>query len=352
MNIKNVSIAALVAVTFAGCDAEPADAATELRTQQDNGFQLNSAVINGTTLNGFQLNGFQLNGWQLNGWQLNGFQLNGITLSGSLFSGIITVKGKPVVKTGADFVGSEITLSKTGAYYKLRIDNITVDPANPTGDVYFYKVSVYDAVKKIWTSLCKDSEGHPVDAIPLKNAWDLQTGDRLDLPNAVTFACRGAALAKCVEWGYRPWATRQRCDGGNCVDESLVDTHQACTRMARADYCGDGTPYTFNGTPIDIYDAFDPPIQQAATFGAESWKIEAEWGPDGARCVGDDLRLKMFDDAGVEYDHPPCLDALDDFGDCGDMPAQRGAEVATRYCSVWQSDPAACELATVQAADN
>ena len=49
MNIKNMSSVALFAAILAGCDADPADDSLELRSEQGNGFQLNSAVINGTT---------------------------------------------------------------------------------------------------------------------------------------------------------------------------------------------------------------------------------------------------------------------------------------------------------------
>ena len=35
---------------------------------------------------------------------------------------------------------------------------------------------------------------------------------------------------------------------------SLASYHQACTRMARADYCGDGTSHTQDGTWIEYYD--------------------------------------------------------------------------------------------------
>jgi hypothetical protein len=351
MHIKNWSSAALAAVALAACDGPDGSGELYTRAEQDNGFVLNSAIVNGEKLNGWQLNGEKLNGWQLNGWQLNGWQLNGVSLTGTLFTATATGKGKPHKRSGLDLIGSEITLSHGGTAYKLRVDDIYLDPAQSSGDVYFYAISVYDPVTNTWSSLCEDGQGQPTEAIPLKYAWDPDTGDRLDKPHALTLACRGAVLAKCVEWGYRPWATRKRCNGQSCATESLRDAHQACTRMARADYCGDGTPYTVNGTPIDIYDRYSPPIQQAATLGASEWKPEAEWGPDGALCVGDDLRLKLLDDIGMDYEYPPCLDALDDFSNCGDMPANRGAEVATRYCSKWSSEPGACELATVKGAD-
>ncbi len=76
------------------------------------------------------------------------------------------------------------------------------------------------------------------------------------------------AIAKCVDWGYAP--------------ETVGDaTFEACTRMVRADYCGDGTSWTLDGTFIDID---DPSGLQVATDAPEM-QFEAGWGPDGAVCV-------------------------------------------------------------------
>jgi hypothetical protein len=353
MHLSKWSSAALAAGSaLAACDApSPADL-LHSREEQDNGLVLNSAVVNGEVFNGWQLNGGVLNGWQLNGWQLNGWQLNGVSLAGTMFTATATGKGKPHKRSGLDLIGSEITLSRAGVAYKLRIDDIYHDPDQSSGDVYFYAISVYEPATKSWSSLCEDDQGQPTAAIPLKYAWDPDTGDRLDKPQAVTLACRGAVLAKCVEWGYRPWATRKRCSGQSCSYESLRDAHQACTRMARADYCGDGTPHTFNGTPIDIYDKYSPPIQKIATLGKSGWKPEAEWGPDGAVCVGDDLRLKMFDELDIAHKMPPCLTALDDADNCGTLPSWRGGKVASRYCSKWKSDPDECDLSTLDEHDD
>jgi hypothetical protein len=89
----------------------------------------------------------------------------------------------------------------------------------------------------------------------------------------VTFACRTAALAKCVEFGYRPWSVKS--------GTSLADHHQACTRMVRADYCGTGQAHTVSGTPVHVLDKLgvqtaDPNVP---------YVVEAEWGPNGATCL-------------------------------------------------------------------
>lgn len=65
---------------------------------------------------------------------------------------------------------------------------------------------------------------------------------------------------------------------------SLWEYHQACVRAIRADYGGDGTGHTRDGTLVDIADRLgiqrpepDPP--------GRALQFEAAWGPDGAVCV-------------------------------------------------------------------
>ncbi len=64
---------------------------------------------------------------------------------------------------------------------------------------------------------------------------------------------------------------------------SLADYHEACTRMIRADYCGDGTSFTKDGTLIDMGDGVG--VQSFETVSRPSFAFEAVWGPNGATCV-------------------------------------------------------------------
>ena len=352
MKKKLLGCAAGLAVALVGaCDApevihdehEGDDIA--LRDGVDNGLALNSANLNGWTLNGFRTNGWTLNGWTLNGWTLNGWTLNGWTLNGSAIEGTYTdVNGAPILLHGTDLIGSQLVLTYGGQDFTLMFADIYKDPSDPTGDVYFYNVLTLDPASQTWSSLCRDMYGEPTEAIALRHHWDPDTGARIDDPSAVTLACRGGALAKCVEWGYRPWATVQNCVGATCTQVSLTDHHQACTRMARADYCGTGTPYTLNGTPIDIYDRLNPALQSRATTGKE-WKVEAEWAPDGALCLGKELRYHLLAQAGVTRAAPACMKSLQALKDCGKFHATRPtAKLGNAYCNKWQEDPGKCDL--------
>jgi hypothetical protein len=64
----------------------------------------------------------------------------------------------------------------------------------------------------------------------------------------------------------------------------MREYYDACVRMVRADYCGDGQGWTRSGMPIDIWD--DLGIQTADTRNDASFSFEAGWTPAGAVCVG------------------------------------------------------------------
>ena len=94
--------------------------------------------------------------------------------------------------------------------------------------------------------------------------------DRADRPTeGITLACVNGAIGKCVTWGYRPW------------EPGMRDCHQACIRMVRADYCGDGVGHTLDGTPIDVWDA-QGSVRPDRVPGMDD---EAEWGPEGATRI-------------------------------------------------------------------
>jgi hypothetical protein len=220
----------------------------------DLGSSVLSVYDNGTSLNGTSLNGTSLNGTSLNGTSLNGTSLNGTDLLGSIWSGELS----------------------NGAAISLRLDSLTqLDGAN--SDVSAYGVS-YET-QGGWQPLCGlDPQGQPALAIPLSGTWNYEQGvagggSFTPSASAFTFACRGTAIAKCVELGYKPWQNVAS------TSTSLQDHHVACTRALRADYCGDGTPHTVNGTTVNLYDNVGV---QADT---ESWNVEAEWTPAGARFV-------------------------------------------------------------------
>jgi len=183
----------------------------------------------------------------------------------------------------------------TAVPFTIKIDSAGLDPtahmpAGQANDIWMYNLLArQDNVTPApaWQPACYTEQGVADQALMLSNRWDLKTGNRLDQPNFITFACRDYSLGKCARMGYRPWAKGQSCTGAvprrTCTDLALVDHHQSCVRMMRADYCGNGKSYTVNGTTIDIYDYLNPPIQVPET----SWDIEARWVTTGAICINE-----------------------------------------------------------------
>jgi hypothetical protein len=175
-----------------------------------------------------------------------------------------------VVK-GQDVEGAELTIVEGGRSLKLKIAQVELDPQDPEQEIYLYTILYYNPVSAQWKNYCQPDRNHIAKAIPLSGYWD-QTGTHIE-DERITFACTNGVLAKCVRFGYKPWKTVQ--------GKSLRDLHQACTRMVRADYCGNGRSHTKEGTPIDIYDRAS--IQTRTPTSGMTF--EAAWNPNGAVLI-------------------------------------------------------------------
>ena len=340
---KQIGLVAVAMVSLVGCyqgvDAEDlVNEIAEMRDEQGNSVVLNGLTFNGLTFNGLTFNGLTFNGLTFNGLTFNGLTFNGLTfndvsLDGSSLQVKKKVKGKWTKHGGEDLVGMEININAPvtddqGVGHKLdfilRADDIYTDLVYD--DIHYYHLSISLKGTDVWQPLCEGG----VPAIPLQNYWNEATGDRVNDKNFVTFACTNGVLAHCTQWGYRPWAEAEQCDDGkgkkgkkHCRDISLQDHHQACTRMARADYCGDGTAWTVPGTPIDIYDALDPQIEAPET----DWPVEAEWNTNGAYCLND-IRQQGWK---AEGKYPKCKGSkAKTVSDCGTLKGDR-ALVASKF---------------------
>jgi hypothetical protein len=148
--------------------------------------------------------------------------------------------------------GSVLKLESGGAAHEARVTH--------TRDLVHYSLYVIETDKE---PLCGLSNGKPAAAVPLAGRWNERSEWS---PGGLTLACVNGAIGKCVAWGYRPWEPGMRA------------FHQACIRMVRADYCGDGAGQTLEGTPIDIWDTKGI----AARDAVPGMRLEAEWAPDGA----------------------------------------------------------------------
>ena len=89
-------------------------------------------------------------------------------------------------------------------------------------------------------------------------------------PGVFEIVCTSGARGKCVRFGYLPW-----------ISAAMRNIYDACVRMVRADYCGDGAGTTCDGMRIDLDD--DRGIQQSDSNPTQ--EFEAGWTVAGAVCV-------------------------------------------------------------------
>jgi hypothetical protein len=165
---------------------------------------------------------------------------------------------------------------EAGRNMTVRIDAVAPDPSDRDGDVWLHHFSVRDIGTGGWRDLCTaPGPDGTVAGFPLAGSWT-SDGRHLRGSSGFTVTCTAGAIGKCVRFGYKPWR--------DAAGEPLWDYHQACVRMARADYAGDGVGHTRDGTLIDLSDRLgiqrpgeDPP--------GRTLHFEAASGPDGAVCV-------------------------------------------------------------------
>lgn len=314
LNCGVISIALIGASSACGQGSTTfgtAQSKAALRLLGDRGTSLSGVILNPVALglsDEVILTGVTLHGSELDG--SDAFHVNGKVLRAVSLNAIISPNGSPLnqfsavvddrVWSGKDF-GGAIMLGQlsNGGSLRLRIDGVA-SGYGPKNELMLYSVA-YET-KMGWLPLCgADESGTPVLALPLSGLWNhgrgVEGGGSFSAdPDHFTFACRDrSAIAKCVELGYVPYKQIRRerfvawTEGsllGSDVgrrpnDRTMAEHHAACTRMLRADYCGDGTAWTPDRTWSNVVDG--------AGIHSEynEWGLEAEWDANGARCTAD-----------------------------------------------------------------
>jgi hypothetical protein len=179
-----------------------------------------------------------------------------------------------------------------GRQRRLRIDAAERDAKDPAGEVMLYGLSEPDPESGEWRNAClPDPEGKRL-GFPLAGSFT-PDGRYEPAPGRLLITCTGGAEGKCVRFGYKPWG---RAPDGS----SLKPYYQACVRLVRADYAGDGRGTTRNGQPIDIYDSLG--VQAPAKDTA--YEFEAGFDEKGAVCVRHVRVKENATLAGVEASNP------------------------------------------------
>lgn len=192
-------------------------------------------------------------------------------------------------KDGKGLFELTITAAATLPYY----EDPLMTPAVPSYWVSY--VQVINGRRQPPVDLCGKDEG-----MSLPRPAIVFQGDRYSSTTGALIATGDAA---------KPWFNITCKDDSlwklalmRAVEAAADATHQtgvpermAHLRSIRADYCGDGTPYTEIGTQVDWINAGGWLVQDT------DWNPEAVWGPDGAVC----LTYTRLPDIDV-----PCADAL------------------------------------------
>jgi ADYC domain len=168
---------------------------------------------------------------------------------------------------GAVVVGGDAEAGGLPAAF--RIDGIRADPDDP--EITLHDLSVRDPATGGWRPYCVPDDRGVAGAVFVAGSWDARGTHLRD--GRFSLSCTSGGIGKCVRAGYKPWQTA--ADG-----RPMWDYHQACTRLIRADYCGDGRARTRNGVRIEIVDRLDPAEEPGTDLAPE-----AAWTPEGASCV-------------------------------------------------------------------
>ena len=214
----------------------------------------------------------------INSITYNGLQVVSVTTSDGWLQ--VTAGGATYTPSGTFSLIFQLGGPAAGT---LRITGTQGDPDLSYGQ---YVVEYAATSSDVWSPYCphpyQDSDGNSVNLteymIPVGGATWLLDGRRIDDASSIQLSCSHDSIGGCVTWGYAPWATQGSV--------SLKDTHQACTRMKRADFCGTGDPLTtlnqsaYLHTQIQIWDSVSINPMQPQTTST----MEALWSPSGATC--------------------------------------------------------------------
>jgi hypothetical protein len=207
-----------------------------------------------------------------------------MTFDAATYPGIVVdTHGQLVAgaRSGTGFQGVQFSSVATDGTtpLTLQIDQV-IPPVGPDDKWQYVLSQSSDGVN--WTTAC-DARNPlipltvpipvPTPAIAMNGFW--VSSLYFAYSRSVTFSCATGVAAKCDSWGFavdNHWPTVTPL--GKPSSGSGADMMQACTRMARADYCASGMPNTLDGTPIQIDTVFSgvfPPHHDGMQFEA-AWR--------------------------------------------------------------------------------
>jgi len=193
-------------------------------------------------------------------------------ITGVIGSSVEIVDAAGQRRSGLGLAGAEFTLGGDDdpkSALRMRIVSVSADRVE---GVFLHELQALGDSGK-WYNVCGVDRDQRRLALFIEG-HDLPDGRQVRVPGEVSITCTAGVQGKCLRAGYVPWDRKHGAGGGEAL-------FQTCTRMYRADYCGDGIGWTQNGMTIDPYDIHG--IQRPED--PATLPFEAGWGPSGATCV-------------------------------------------------------------------
>jgi ADYC domain len=128
----------------------------------------------------------------------------------------------------AGLVGSTLTISTGAGSVRLHIDGVERDPDAKNSLVWLHTFSI-EAADGASLNVCDAGPDGRRQGFPLAMRPRADGTMEPAEPGVFEFVCTAGARGKCVRFGYLPWASA-----------AMRDIYNACVRMVRADYCGEG----------------------------------------------------------------------------------------------------------------
>jgi len=270
-------ILGITAISMSACSVEPPRQVDDQPLMQMQSSTLQGILMQGNVVHDMAMRGFRFAGATRNGAALANFHLEKGELVGE--QGGVTLRNTALVNTHL-FAEAENKTAHTSAVIEYRItgivaENTIYDPTH-SGNTFLYTLEQNVDNTGNWQPACAaDHEGRNA-TIPLADIWD-DNGNRNSSGPLFTLACTTSSIGECYRWGYRPWVTNYM---------NLRIMHWACTRVSRADYCGDGKKHTLDGTMINVWDNLPlPGPLQARGMTPQGMTFEAAWDQTGALCL-------------------------------------------------------------------
>ncbi len=183
----------------------------------------------------------------------------------------------PQQRSGAELIGLELVFDISGAGGGAHVVTIRITDHVETpegGEVFDFKKSTTGAGAG-FVSICGNGlTSNNFARVYRHRSIDGVTGD-VDYESSGRMhhiACLSSAPGKASTFGITPH---------NVSNEAF----ELANRVIRADFCGDGHPYTFPGNPLAILHNAWEPMTLAQAIAADENELEALWNHEGVLCV-------------------------------------------------------------------